>query len=128
MNASEALDLVRRWAGAEAGHDVAALDATLAEDFIGVGPRGFVLTRAQWMERFDNGLANTSFAIDEPDTHDHGAAVVIAAVLNQQTTFQGHDTSGRFRVTLVVVPGDDGPRLASVHIGLLPQSPAIPTP
>jgi ketosteroid isomerase-like protein len=126
MTAVDALDMVQRWASAEAHQDTDALAGILADDFIGVGPRGFVLTKAQWLARFDGGLVTNAFAIEEPQVHDHGAAVVIAAVQNQTTTFQGQDMSGRFRVTLVVVPSDNGQRLASAHIGLLPDSPVPP--
>jgi len=39
------LDLVRRWAAAEQQNDAGLLDGLLAEEFAGVGPLGFVLTR-----------------------------------------------------------------------------------
>ena len=58
--------------------------------------------------------------------HDHGAAAVVVGVLDQQTSWQGRDNSGRFRITLVGVPATDGWRLASVHIGPLPVPPAGP--
>src|SRR5215213_7598282 len=52
------LDLVERWAAAEQGNDAEALDGLLADDFVGVGPVGFVLGREQWLGRFGNGLEN----------------------------------------------------------------------
>jgi len=39
------LDLVRRWAAAEQQNDAGLLGGLLADDFAGVGPLGFVLTR-----------------------------------------------------------------------------------
>ena len=46
---NDVLDLVRRWAAAEQQNDAGSLDGLLADDFVGVGPLGFVLTREQWL-------------------------------------------------------------------------------
>jgi hypothetical protein len=114
------LDLVRHWAAAEQQNDAGLLDGLLAEDFAGVGPLGFVLTREQWLVRFANGLVNRSFAIEDPQV-----AAVAVGVLAQETSWQGGDNSGRFRVTLVAVRSGDRWLLANVHIGPL-QIPAGP--
>ena len=120
---SEALALVQRWTAAEAANDADRLDTVLAENFVGIGPFGFVLDRAQWMVRFRNGLENRAFAVEEPTTYDHGDAVVVVGVLNQQTSWQGSDNSGTFRLSATVVRDGDGWKLASAHIGGLQQGP-----
>ncbi len=119
------LDLVRHWAAAEQQNDAGLLDGLLAEDFAGVGPLGFVLTREQWLVRFANGLVNRSFAIEDPQVRGYGTAAVVVGVLAQETSWQGGDNSGRFRVTLVAVRSGDRWLLANVHIGPL-QIPAGP--
>lgn len=119
------LDLVRRWAAAEQRNDAGQLNGLLDGDFVGVGPLGFVLTREQWLARFGHGLVNRAFAIEDPQVRDHGAAAVAIGVLAQQTSWQGGDNSGRFRVSLVAVRSADRWVLASVHIGPL-QAPAGP--
>ena len=81
---------MRRWAATERQNDPGLLDGVLADDFHGVGPAGFVLTREG----------------------------------GQETSFQGRDNSGRFRLTLVAVRPDDRWRVANVHIG--PLQPAGP--
>jgi ketosteroid isomerase-like protein len=116
---ADVLDLVRRWAAAEEHNDAAGLDKVLADDFVGVGPLGFVLTRAQWLVRFENGLVNHGFTVEEPQVHDHGAAAVVVGALHQRTTYGGHDNSGRFRLTASAVRVNDELRLSSVHIGPL---------
>jgi ketosteroid isomerase-like protein len=125
----DVLDLVTRWAAAEEQMDAGLLDGLLATDFVGVGPLGFVLTRDQWRIRFQNGLHNDAFAVEEPQVHDHGTAAVVVGVLAQQTTWQGGDNSGRFRITLAAVRPADTDRwlLASAHIGPL-QTPPVPPP
>lgn len=120
---SDALDVVRQWTAAEAANDADRLDAVLARNFVGVGPFGFVLDRAQWMVRFRNGLENKAFAVEEPATYDHGDAVVVVGVLNQQTSWQGNDNSGRFRLSATVVRDGADWKLGSAHIGGLQQPP-----
>jgi len=123
----DVLDLVQRWAAAEQRGDADLLGGLLADDFVGVGPLGFVLTRDQWLVRFRHGLENRAFAVQEPQVHDHGSAAVVVAVQVQETSFQGRDNSGRFRVSLVAVRQVDRWLLASVHIGPLQNPPAPPS-
>ena len=128
MTAStDVLDLVESWAAAEQGNDARRLDGLLADDFVGVGPLGFVLGRDQWLGRFDNGLENRAFAVEDTQMRDYGTAAVVVGVLAQETSFQGGDNSGRFRLTLVAVRPADRWRLANAHSGML-QQPAGPPP
>ena len=120
---SDALDVVQRWTAAEAANDAEALDAVLAPNFVGIGPFGFVLERQQWLARFANGLQNGAFAVDQPATYDHGGAVVVVGVLNQETKWQGNDNSGRFRLSATVVRDGEDWKLGSAHIGGLQQPP-----
>jgi ketosteroid isomerase-like protein len=124
---TDVLDLVGHWAAAEQDNDAEALDKLLAGDFVGVGPLGFVLDRDQWLGRFGNGLENRAFAVEDAQVRDYGAAAVVVGVLAQETSFQGRDNSGRFRLTLVAVRPTDRWLLANAHIGML-QQPAGPPP
>jgi ketosteroid isomerase-like protein len=116
---TEVLELVEGWAAAEQGNDAEALDGLLADDFVGVGPLGFVLSRDQWLARFGNGLENRSFAVEDAQVRDYGSAAVVVGVLDQETSFRGGDNSGRFRLTLVAVQPADRWLLANAHIGML---------
>ena len=123
---TDVLDLVGRWAEAEQGNDAEALDGVLAGDFVGVGPLGFVLDRQQWLARFANGLENRAFVVQDARARDYGNAAAVVGVLAQETSFQGRDNSGRFRLTLVAVQSPDRWRLANAHIGPLKQPPEPP--
>jgi uncharacterized protein (TIGR02246 family) len=116
---TEVLELVEGWAAAEQGNDAEALDGLLADDFVGVGPLGFVLGRDQWLARFGNGLENRSFAVEDAQVRDYGSAAIVVGVLAQETSFRGGDNSGRFRLTLVAVRPSDRWLLANAHIGML---------
>ena len=73
--------------------------------------------------RRPNGLANRSFTVTDLQVRDYGTAAVGIGVLAQETSWQGTDNSGRFRVTLVAVQEGEGWRLAHVHIGPLQGPP-----
>jgi ketosteroid isomerase-like protein/catechol 2,3-dioxygenase-like lactoylglutathione lyase family enzyme len=112
-------ELAASWASAEVDGDVAALDALLAGSFCGIGPLGFVLDKAAWLNRFAGGLHNAALTFRDLQIRDHGDAVVVVAVLDQQTTFNGIDTSGRYRTSFVVVRAGGRWRIATCHIGPL---------
>jgi ketosteroid isomerase-like protein len=125
---TDLLDLVERWTAAEQENDVGRLEGLLADDFVGVGPLGFVLPREQWLARFGNGLENRAFAVEDPQVREYGTAAVVVGVLAQETSFQGGDNSGRFRLTLVAVRPADRWLLAHVHIGPLQHPGGPPSP
>ncbi len=117
--------LVAEWAQAERDEDGAALDGLLADDFVGIGPFGYVLTREQWVKRYESGvLRHQAFAFENPSVRVYGEAAVVIGSQNQRTTHQGNDVSGRFRATLVAIRTGGEWRLAGLHLS--PQADAGP--
>ena len=125
MTSEQVLDLGRRWADAERQSDAAALDALLAADFVAVGPRGFVLNRQQWLDRYRSGdLRNEAFSWQDVAVRDYGEAAVAVGIQAQQTSYQGHDASGRFRLTLVAARQAGRWLIAGLHLsGPIPDVP-----
>jgi hypothetical protein len=120
----QARELLRRWVDAEQRGDASALDALLAADFRAVGPRGFVLDKQQWLDRYRSGdLVNQSFNLDDVDVRSYGAVAVAVASQTQQATYQGHPADGRFRVTLVAAPVDGRLTLAALHLSPIVERP-----
>jgi hypothetical protein len=64
---TELEELGKRWASAEVAQDLAALDDMAHEDFILVGPLGFILDKTQWLDRYRSGDFVRS-ALDWRDT------------------------------------------------------------
>ena len=123
MTHEQILALGRRWADAERRGDVAALDALLADDFVAVGPRGFVLHRQQWLDRYRPGnLKNEAFSWQDIAVRDYGEVAIAVGVQAQQASFQGHDASGRFRLTQIVVRQAQRWLIAGLH----PVAPSPP--
>ena len=109
-------DFGRRWAEAERLGDVAALDALLTDDFTAVGPRGFVLGKAQWLDRYASGaLVHDDFTWDDVTLRQYGRTAVAVGVQGQQSVFDGRDADARFRITQTIVEVDGRWRRAGVH-------------
>jgi ketosteroid isomerase-like protein/catechol 2,3-dioxygenase-like lactoylglutathione lyase family enzyme len=115
----EVRQLATKWAAAEVDGDVKTLDGLLVEEFCGIGPFGFVLDKAAWLDRFARGLHTTALSLSELQVHIHPCGAVVVGVLDQQATFNDFDSSGQYRISLVVTRGGGYWKIASCHIGPL---------
>ena len=114
--------LGQAWAAAEQQGDTAFLEQTLADDFIGIGPRGFMLTKEQWLARYQSGgLRNASFTVDEVQVRVYGDAAVATGRQTQRGAFHGHDIAGQFRITQVFVKQQGRWLIAALHLSPIAQ-------
>ena len=97
-NQSEELNkLVEDWAFAELRGDTTFLRRTQTDDFVGVGPRGFTLTKDQWLARHEAGnLCYESFRLDDVQVRAYGDAAV--AVCRQSAEGVYKDEGGRYDI------------------------------
>lgn len=117
--------LAEQWAAAEQSADTAAIERTLADDFVGIGPLGFLLSKQEWLQRHQSGaLRYTAFTVDDTQVRVYGDAAIMIGRITQGGTYQGHDTSGQFRATLVWVQQQGRWRLAGLQLSALGQPPA----
>jgi ketosteroid isomerase-like protein len=113
--------LVEDWTNAELAGDIDFLRATLADDFIGVGPRGFTLTKEQWLDRHESGtLKYGSFALDEVGVRSYGDAAVVVCRQDADGVYEDdngrYDIHEQFRATLVLVKQQERWRLAGLQL------------
>ena len=130
MTREQILERGTRWADAERRGDVAALDTLLADDFVGIGPRGFTLTKEQWLARYRaDALRNESFALEDVAVRLYGDTAVATGRQVQRTQYRDpggefRDASGQFRTSLVCVRQAGGWRIAGWQAsGPLPDVP-----
>jgi hypothetical protein len=116
--------LLARWIDAEARGDVVALDALLHVDFRGDGPRGYVLAKPEWLDRFRRGdLVQGAFAWEGTEVREHADTVFARGVQRQEAWYQGEDCSGRFRATLMAVRQDQRWAIVNLQLSRLDEGP-----
>jgi len=103
--------LGQTWATAELRGDGTSLREVLAEDFVGVGPRGFMLTKEQWLSRHETGsLGYKSFALNEMQVRLYGDAAITVCRQSAVGVYEGENgrfgINEQFRATLVFVRQD----------------------
>lgn len=108
--------LMSEWARHELEGDVQAIADLLAPGFTGIGPVGFMLDAEQWAARHRGDLVNHRFDLAEVDVRPVAGAAVGEAVIEQETSAMGRDTSGSFRVGFVAAAVDGRWKLVSVQL------------
>ena len=115
------MTLGKDWAAAELRGDTSFLGETLADDFVGVGPRGFMLTKDQWLSRHEAGsLRYEAFGLDEVQVRLFGDAAI--TVCRQSARGVYEDENGRFelddqfRATLIFVKQEGRWQLANLQL------------
>ena len=124
---SEIEGFLTEWTSAEQKGDAAALDKLLADDFTGVGPLGFTLSKQDWLDRHAAGdLKYRTFDLAEMAIRHYGDAAVVIARQSAAGAYRGHEVPGELRVTLVVADTSGSPKLATAHMSFIAGTPGAP--
>ena len=116
-----------QWSAAEQAGDSQRLDGLVTEDFAGIGPLGFILSRQAWLARHRSGdLRYDSFTLAEVQTRVYGQAAVITARNNTRGSYQGQPIPEAVRVTLVLVSDAGNWRLAAIHMSFIAGTAGAP--
>ncbi len=119
----EVVRLADVWATAELRGDTAFLGNILADDFVGIGPLGFMLTKQEWLARHQSGdLKYESFTLDEVKVRVYNDAAILTGRQAQSATYRGNSIPGQFRITLVFVQQGQW-RLANLQLSAIGQPP-----
>jgi ketosteroid isomerase-like protein len=118
-------EFVGEWAAAEQRGDAAYLEGALTDDFVGVGPLGFMLNKQQWVGRYAGGLSYESLALEEVDVRIYGDAAVTTCRQLQAGEFQGNDIGGEFRATVVLVEREGRWLMAGWHASPIAEAPSF---
>lgn len=109
--------LARDWATAELRGDTAFLERNLADDFVGVGPYGFLLTKDEWLERYESRkLRYESFRLDEVRVRFYREAAVVIARHMTKGKYEDNDLPGSLRLTLFFARQEGRWLLAGIHM------------
>lgn len=117
----ELKELVEEWAAAELRADTDFLDNLLTDDYIGIGPFGFLLDKRQWLERHQSGdLKYSSFTWNDPQIRVYDDAAVVIGAQTAKATHQGQEVPfDTLRTTHIFVRQDGGWQLAGMQMSLM---------
>src|SRR5947208_9332962 len=100
----EIAQLAGTWAPAELHGDTAFLDRLLVEDFVGIGPLGFLLSKQEWLARHQSGeMKYTVHTLDEIMVRGYDQAAIVIGRLTQEAAYRGNPMNVQMRTTLVFV-------------------------
>jgi ketosteroid isomerase-like protein len=112
------------WVAAELASDAGRLANVLTDDFLCVGPFGFVINKEQYLHGRRNGdLKHTAFDWSDVQLRVHDDTAIAVGTQTQTSTFQDRDASGTFRATQVLFHNGDGWKIGSLHLCAIAQPP-----
>jgi hypothetical protein len=120
----EVAQLADTWASAELQRETALLERLLSDDFIGVGPLGFLLSKQEWLARHQSGdIKYDVHTLDEVRVRTYTEAAIVIGRLTQQASYRGNPMNVPMRTTLVFVCQDGHWHLAGLHFCNIGQPP-----
>jgi ketosteroid isomerase-like protein len=120
----EVVRLADVWIAAELRGDSAFLERMLADDFVAVGPLGFMLTKREWIGRHESGnMKYDALDLDEVTVRIYGQAAVLIGRKVQDAAYRGNSVKAQLRTTVVLVHQGGDWQLVGVHM-----SPITPPP
>lgn len=127
MSTEDAVDqLHRRWVDAEQRGDTDTLAALTTDDFVLVGPVGFVLNKQQWVDRYRSGdLVTNSLDWHDTQTRNYGDCAVVVGIHSQKAAYRGKPVDGDFRSTHIAVRRDGQWLLAGIQLSPIGAPPGF---
>lgn len=103
----ETADLLDRWSEAELSGTPAEITPYLDDDYVGIGPFGFTLTKSEWLQRHESGdLKYSQFHLVDLQVRQYGETVLVIGVQDAVATYQGNPVpGGKLRFSATVVQG-----------------------
>ena len=115
--------LMNDWTEAERTGAASRLEAMLTDDFVGIGPVGFMLPKDAWVGRLGSGLHYDHLDLDELSSRDYGDTTVVLAHQHASGEARGNPVPPDTRVSFVVVRNADTPRIAGIQYSFLAPPP-----
>jgi len=98
-------DLVDQRRQAAIKGDASALEATTSDDYVRIGPEGGTMNKAEYLDAIKSGSLKYQ-SIDlkgDSKIQNYGNAAVSTGSADIKGTYKGHDISGSYRVSQVLV-------------------------
>jgi hypothetical protein len=112
------LKLQHEFDEAELRADIERLRSLLADDFLSIGERGFVLDKEQWIARHGD-FRFISLETTETDVRRYDRTAIVRSVQRSRATWLGEPMTLNVRLSQVWVQQTDGWRLAAIQFSSL---------
>jgi hypothetical protein len=115
------LDLQHKFDLAELHGDKEALKDLLSDDFISIGPKGFLLDKSNWIGRHDQfkyGKLETS----DTDIHLYDKAAIIRNIQRNEASYKNEPVKVAVRVSQLWVSQNNQWKLAGIQFSPLPEN------
>lgn len=107
-------DLQYQFDNAELHADVETLDRLLADDFLSIGPKGFVLDKRGWIDRHVH-FKYEKLETSEMDIRLFDSAAIVRNIQRNRATMDGKQVELAVRVSQVWVNVGEQWRLAAIQ-------------
>jgi ketosteroid isomerase-like protein len=113
-------EVQERFDQAERTADLDTLRELIAEDFLSIGPRGFVLDKPQWIDRHQQ-FTYHELATSEMDVRGYGDTAVVRDVQRNRATWKDQQVNVVCRVSQVWVRRGDQWQLVGIQFSPLAE-------
>lgn len=114
----EVLKLRNEFDEAELGADLERLNSLLADDFLSIGERGFVLDKEHWIARHED-FRLISLETTDVDVRRYDRTAIVRCVQRTTATWKGEPMIVKARIGQVWVEQEVGWRLAAIQFSSL---------
>jgi ketosteroid isomerase-like protein len=109
-----------RFDHAELTADAETLRELIADDFLSIGPKGYVMDKKQWIDRHSR-FTYHELDTSEMDVRTYGDTAIVRDVQRNRATWEDHDVAVNTRVSQVWVRQDGQWRLAGIQFSPLAE-------
>jgi ketosteroid isomerase-like protein len=110
----------KRFDEAELKGDKEELRKLISDDFLSIGPKGFVLDKSQWIDRHDQ-FKYHQLKTEEIDIRMHGPTAIVRNIQRNKAEYKGHPVEVATRVMQVWVKEGEEWRLAGIQFSPLAE-------
>jgi ketosteroid isomerase-like protein len=107
------------WKEAERTGDAERLGELLTDDFVGIGPVGFVLAKDAWLGRFGPDLHYEELDLDEVSVHNSGDTTIVVAHQHATGEARGNPIPADTRVSFVMVADGGRRRIVGIQYSFI---------
>jgi ketosteroid isomerase-like protein len=107
------------WKEAERTGDAERLGELLTDDFVGIGPVGFVLAKDAWLGRFGPDLHYEELDLDEVSVRNSGDTTIVVAHQHATGEARGNPIPADTRVSFVMVADGGRRRIVGIQYSFI---------